>query len=71
MYGESGNDFLDAYGTGTDTLDGGTGNDNLVSFDSGCKMFGGSGDDVLNTHGGGRDTLDGGPGTDYALVEPI
>jgi Ca2+-binding RTX toxin-like protein len=73
LFGEDGDDSLTTETFDEkliDTLDGGNGNDRLVSF-SNCRMFGGAGDDFLDTHGGGKDTLDGGPGSDHALIDEL
>jgi Ca2+-binding RTX toxin-like protein len=60
----SGNDFV-FFGTATQsaTLDGGVGNDVIVSGSGDDSLFGGTGNDFLNG-GEGNDTLDGGIGDD-------
>ena len=50
----------------TDQLNGGDGNDHLISWSGNDLLNGGTGDDVLDG-GSGNDLLDGGPGNDVIL----
>lgn len=67
-YGESGNDQLSSTdGTEQTILDGGSGNDRIVTFNNSGKIYGGSGRDNLNVFdsslvdcGSGVDTYSGG-----------
>jgi Ca2+-binding RTX toxin-like protein len=58
-------------GGGHDTLDGGPGNDRLVSDPrGGDSLYGGPGDDTLITRNGAIDSANGGGGRDRARVDP-
>ncbi len=65
LYGDSGNDLINSYGStsGTDLIRGGKGNDRLWGGHRGSNMSGGPGDDEL-TGGNGKDILQGGSGND-------
>jgi len=78
MFGEEGNDFLDASnGFGTNHLDGGEGNDEIyVNVDD--RAFGGEGNDLLDASVGagqpgveefGNNFLDGGNGNDTLIAD--
>jgi Ca2+-binding RTX toxin-like protein len=74
LFGEAGNDVLDAFGETGQIADGGPGNDDLRagSFLGSASAFGGEGNDALfhYTVLGGPATLDGGNGNDTLSGHP-
>jgi Ca2+-binding RTX toxin-like protein len=74
LYGEAGNDRLDAFGEAGQIADGGPGNDDLRtgSFFGAASAFGGAGNDTIFhfTLFGGAATLDGGNGDDTISAHP-
>lgn len=63
LYGDAGNDWLTAWNEDENYLDGGTGDDRLLSFRGDDQFFGGTGNDEVFSHGG-NNTMHGEAGND-------